>query len=272
MRYLMLVLGTPDDPGLRPEEAEAAAPIEEWVGRHYGSGAAVVGDRLRPPEDAVGVRVRGGKVLVTDGPFSETKESIAGFDVLEAPTWTPRSPSRPSTPWRTAARSSCTLHGRWTSTGPELTPATDPVEDAFRTEWARVLGAVARSTGDLDLAEESAQEAFAAALRTWGRDGVPERPGAWLTTTARRHAIDVLRRRRVEAERVAAAGRLGERVDPRHRGGVGQRIPCSTRSRAASTTTPGTPTTRTATSCACSSRAATRRCPPRRGSRSPCGR
>ncbi|WP_086149106.1 RNA polymerase sigma factor [Cellulosimicrobium sp. KWT-B] len=97
--------------------------------------------------------------------------------------------------------------------------ATGPVEDAFRTEWGRVLGAVARSTGDLDLAEESAQEAFAAALRTWGRDGVPERPGAWLTTTARRHAIDVLRRRRVEAERVAAAGRLGERVDPGPRGG-----------------------------------------------------
>ncbi|MDF2807851.1 MAG: polymerase subunit sigma-24 [Cellulosimicrobium sp.] len=99
---------------------------------------------------------------------------------------------------------------------------TDPsraVEDAFRTEWGRVLGAVARSTGDLDLAEESAQEAFATALRTWGRDGVPERPGAWLTTTARRHAIDVLRRRRVEAERVAASGRLGERVDPGPRAG-----------------------------------------------------
>ncbi|MBD8078348.1 RNA polymerase sigma factor [Cellulosimicrobium arenosum] len=87
------------------------------------------------------------------------------------------------------------------------------VEDAFRTEWGRVLGAVARSTGDLDLAEESAQEAFASALRTWERDGVPERPGAWLTTTARRHAIDVLRRRRVEADRTSAAARLGERVD-----------------------------------------------------------
>lgn len=99
---------------------------------------------------------------------------------------------------------------------------TDPsraVEDAFRTEWGRVLGAVARSTGDLDLAEESAQEAFATALRTWGRDGVPDRPGAWLTTTARRHAIDVLRRRRVEAEHVAASGRLGERVDPGPRAG-----------------------------------------------------
>ena len=85
MRYLMLVLSTPHNPDLRPEEAEAAPPIEQWVDRHYGSGAAVVGDRLRPAEDAVGVRVRGGKVLVTDGPFSETKETIAGFDVLEAP-------------------------------------------------------------------------------------------------------------------------------------------------------------------------------------------
>ncbi|UKJ63779.1 RNA polymerase subunit sigma-24 [Cellulosimicrobium cellulans] len=94
-----------------------------------------------------------------------------------------------------------------------MTATSSAVEDAFRTEWGRVLGAVARSTGDLDLAEESAQEAFATALRTWGRDGVPDRPGAWLTTTARRHAIDVLRRRRVESERVAAAARLGDRVD-----------------------------------------------------------
>ncbi|UTT59972.1 RNA polymerase sigma factor [Cellulosimicrobium cellulans] len=101
-----------------------------------------------------------------------------------------------------------------------MTGAGTSVEDAFRTEWGRVLGAVARSTGDLDLAEESAQEAFATALRTWSRDGVPERPGAWLTTTARRHAIDVLRRRRVEAERVTASGRLGERVDPGPRAGA----------------------------------------------------
>lgn len=88
------------------------------------------------------------------------------------------------------------------------------VEDAFRSEWGRVLGAVARSTGDLDLAEEATQEAFATALRTWDRDGVPDRPGAWLTTAARRHAIDVLRRRRVEAERTATAARLSERLVP----------------------------------------------------------
>lgn len=85
MRYLMLVLSTPDDPELRSEDAESGPTIEQWVERHYGSGAAVLGDRLRPPADAVGVRVRDGKVLVTDGPFSESKEAIGGFDVLEAP-------------------------------------------------------------------------------------------------------------------------------------------------------------------------------------------
>src|ERR671921_2984481 len=84
------------------------------------------------------------------------------------------------------------------------------VEHAFRDEWARVLATVARSTGDLDLAEECTQEAFATAVRTWVRDGVPERPGAWLTTTARRHAIDRLRRRRTEDEKAETSARLAE--------------------------------------------------------------
>ncbi|MGW8567359.1 YciI family protein [Isoptericola sp. NPDC055881] len=85
MRYLMLVLSTPADPELRAEDAEGAPPIEGWVEKYYGSGTAVLGDRLRPPGDAVGVRVRGGRTLVTDGPFSETKEAIGGFDVIDAP-------------------------------------------------------------------------------------------------------------------------------------------------------------------------------------------
>jgi RNA polymerase sigma-70 factor (ECF subfamily) len=88
------------------------------------------------------------------------------------------------------------------------------VTAAFQDEWGRVLAAVARSTGDLDLAEDCAQEAFAVALRTWQRDGVPDRPGAWLTTTARNRALDRLRRRSVEAEKVAVAARLAERLDP----------------------------------------------------------
>ena len=95
-----------------------------------------------------------------------------------------------------------------------MTEVGQVVTAAFRDEWGRVLAAVARSTGDLDLAEDCAQEAFAVALRTWPRDGVPDRPGAWLTTTARNRALDRLRRRKVEVEKVAVSARLTERLDP----------------------------------------------------------
>src|SRR4051795_2502357 len=67
------------------------------------------------------------------------------------------------------------------------------VADAHRREWAFVLAATVRLTRDLDLAEECAQDAFAQALTSWAGDGVPARPGAWLTTVARRRALDALR-------------------------------------------------------------------------------
>ncbi|PZG13558.1 RNA polymerase subunit sigma-24 [Micromonospora craterilacus] len=60
-----------------------------------------------------------------------------------------------------------------------------------------MLAATARVAGDFDLAEECVQEAYVAALGAWARDGVPDKPGAWLTATARRKAFDVLRRRQV---------------------------------------------------------------------------
>jgi RNA polymerase sigma-70 factor (ECF subfamily) len=71
------------------------------------------------------------------------------------------------------------------------------VTEAHRREWAKVLGATAQLTRDLDLAEECAQDAYAQALQTWGESGVPERPGAWLTSIARNRARDVLRRESV---------------------------------------------------------------------------
>jgi RNA polymerase sigma factor (sigma-70 family) len=72
------------------------------------------------------------------------------------------------------------------------------VADAHRREWAFVLAATVRVTRDLDTAEECAQEAFAAALTDWQSSGVPDRPGAWLTTAAKRRALNVLRHRGVE--------------------------------------------------------------------------
>src|SRR5689334_25088524 len=72
------------------------------------------------------------------------------------------------------------------------------VADAHRREWAFVLAATVRVTRDLDVAEECAQDAFAAALTDWRNSGIPARPGAWLTTTARRRALNVVRHRGVE--------------------------------------------------------------------------
>ena len=71
------------------------------------------------------------------------------------------------------------------------------IADAHRREWAFVLATTARVAGDLDLAEECVQDAYTAALTAWTRQGVPDNPGAWLTTAARRRAIDAKRRDRV---------------------------------------------------------------------------
>lgn len=65
---------------------------------------------------------------------------------------------------------------------------------AHRHDWASVLAATARTTRDLDLAQESVQEAYVQAMEAWARDGVPDNPAAWLTVTARRRATDVVRR------------------------------------------------------------------------------
>jgi len=73
--------------------------------------------------------------------------------------------------------------------------------DAYRNDWAFVLAATIRVTGDIDVAEECVQDAFSKALAAWTVTGVPKRPGAWLTTVARRGAIDALRRQSTE-ERV----------------------------------------------------------------------
>jgi RNA polymerase sigma-70 factor (ECF subfamily) len=96
---------------------------------------------------------------------------------------------------------------------------TDPVSAAiaraFRDERAIVLATLIRQAGDFQLAEDAVQDAFEAAVTAWRRDGVPANPGAWITTAARRRAIDRLRRNRSVADR---AERLAEltRLDAQH--------------------------------------------------------
>jgi RNA polymerase sigma-70 factor (ECF subfamily) len=90
----------------------------------------------------------------------------------------------------------------------------EAVAGAFREEWGRVVAALIGMTGDWDLAEECAQDAFAQALKTWPRDGVPRRPGAWLTTVARNRALDRLRRGASETARLREAAALSVPSDP----------------------------------------------------------
>ncbi|MFL6073210.1 MAG: RNA polymerase sigma factor [Mycobacteriales bacterium] len=82
------------------------------------------------------------------------------------------------------------------------------VAAAFRAEWGQVVATLIGLTGDWDLAEECAQDAFARALEHWPVEGVPDRPGAWLTTVARRRAVDRLRREAVGAARQREAAML----------------------------------------------------------------
>jgi RNA polymerase sigma-70 factor (ECF subfamily) len=93
-------------------------------------------------------------------------------------------------------------------------PDAGAVDAVFREEHGRLLAALVHRFGDLDLAEDVASEAIEAALRHWPVDGVPDRPGAWLLTTARRRAVDRLRRDRAYAARLAVLQAEADRGDP----------------------------------------------------------
>ncbi len=80
MKYLMLVCVDPD---LEQSSVEGEPDVEDWVAEMDGKGIRLLGDRVRPGSDATTVRVRNREVLLSDGPYAETKDLIAGFDVLE---------------------------------------------------------------------------------------------------------------------------------------------------------------------------------------------
>jgi RNA polymerase sigma-70 factor (ECF subfamily) len=99
--------------------------------------------------------------------------------------------------------------------GTERDRAQAAVAAAFHDEWGRVLATLIRFTGDWDLAEECTQDAFARALESWPRAGVPEHPGAWLTTTARNCARDRARRAAVGAAKLQEVGAVSNGpIDP----------------------------------------------------------
>jgi RNA polymerase sigma-70 factor, ECF subfamily len=113
--------------------------------------------------------------------------------------------------------------------GPEERPGERPperpvdgaeIERVFRREYGRTVAVLVRVTGDIDVAEEAVQEAFAAAVRRWPVDGLPPSPQGWIVTTARRKAIDRLRREASRADRHAQALLLHASSEPEEVGAV----------------------------------------------------
>ena len=92
-------------------------------------------------------------------------------------------------------------------------PATE-IADTFRREYGRSVATLVRLFGDIDVAEEAVQEAFAIALDRWPVTGRPPNPGGWITTTARNRAIDHLRREAKRHDRHIQAFRLHEAAEP----------------------------------------------------------
>src|SRR5688500_17914683 len=92
--------------------------------------------------------------------------------------------------------------------------AADTIEAVFHEEWGRLLATLVRWLGDFDLAEEVAADALATAVERWPAEGVPTQPSAWLLITARRRAIDLLRRRQTFAAKLAVLKVEAERTEP----------------------------------------------------------
>ncbi|HEU4399438.1 MAG TPA: sigma factor, partial [Actinomycetota bacterium] len=97
---------------------------------------------------------------------------------------------------------------------------TSEIEDVFREQHGRAVSVLVRSFGDIDVAEEAVQEAFAAAVQRWPATGVPPSPAGWIITTARNRAIDRLRREATREDRHAQAALLHARGEPAEEGAV----------------------------------------------------
>src|SRR5881394_4676384 len=101
---------------------------------------------------------------------------------------------------------------------PDLAAA--EIERVFRDEYGRAVAVLVRVFGDIDIAEEAVQDAFAAAVARWPSAGLPPSPAGWIVTTARNRAIDRLRREASRADRHAQAALVHARGDPPEEGTV----------------------------------------------------
>ena len=172
MQYLLLIYGNPAEAPAEAQSQEADAALV-----HLHAGARGVrraeGRRraARSPETATTVRVRDGETLLTDGPFAETKEILGGYYLIDV-----ARPRRRARLGGEDAEHRVRVGRGATGRRLRLTPS-GALERAAREDGPGVLATLVRHLGgDLALAEDALQDAYAVALATWPRDGVPGRP------------------------------------------------------------------------------------------------
>ena len=211
MRYMLIIHNDPEihpQPG-SPGWDELLASYATFNEQLASYGKPFSGDPLNDPSTATTIRVRNGETLTVDGPFAETKEWMSGY-------LHPRvRPPRPGVGGGGHGAVGQVRLGRGASRGGDVDlepsgapgpggPVDDALEAVYRTDRGRVLARLIAVVKDFDLAEDAVQDAFVAAATAWKVTGIPDNPAGWLVTTARRKAVDRLRRAGVG--RTAAAG------------------------------------------------------------------
>ncbi len=218
MKYMMLVVvrsrgsNEPPDPAVDQHRGLGDQARRRWQAR----------DRRAPPPagDRHDVRRRGGELLDHRWPVHRAREWIAGFDILECDDLDEAIAIAAAHPM--SAAGALELRPFWPSTRPEHErrwARRRPIDvrralaDAMSEQRLRIVASLIRTTGDWDLAEDAVSDAAERALLRWPVDGIPDNPAAWLTATARRRAIDVLRRAQVERGKLADLAALEELTD-----------------------------------------------------------
>ena len=218
MRFLGYTIGDDSTP-LPAPTPELFAEMGEFMAEAVNAGVLVATGGLAPSSEGTTIRLADGRFSITDGPYTEAKELIGGWALLEAPPRRRRSNGRSASSRSTAAarRASARSSGRRTSVPPasSVHDVDRAIEAVWRIESARLIAGLARVVGDVGLAEDLAQDALVAALQQWPESGVPDNPGAWLMAVGRRRAIDLLRRRAILAQKQGDRARARGRAGPR---------------------------------------------------------
>ena len=181
------------------------------------AGGWVFAGGLADQGSATTIRTSGGvtDAVLTDGPFVEAKEHLGGLSIVRSGDydvvlgWAERIAKATGT-----ARRGAPVPGRGRARPGADRPLTAPsamavtsadIARVFRAEHGRAVSVLIRALGDIDLAEDAVQDAFTVAVERWPRDGMPPSPAGWIITTARRRAIDRLRREATRDARHAEA-------------------------------------------------------------------